>query len=261
MNKIIEEFTTLIPLDEEIKKEYITLLELPDEQFKVIIQKVRQSLEAVFDDKQYQDTILSTLKTSDFSDNFEGDLDVIRDFIKRAKGDEELSEEKKDFIEFILSNTIEKVIELKQVPRQRVLVKISKVTEDAKLPEYAHPTDAGADVFANETVTLSGGDTVIVKTGIKVAIPIGYEIQIRPRSGLSYKTGLRVANAPGTIDSDYRGEVGVIMYNTSDENITIFKGDKIAQMVLSEVPMIKWSEVESLDETERGEGGFGSTGV
>jgi dUTP pyrophosphatase len=116
-------------------------------------------------------------------------------------------------------------------------------------------------VFANETVTLNGGDTVIVKTGIKVAIPIGYEIQIRPRSGLSYKTGLRVANAPGTIDSDYRGEVGVIMYNTSDENITIFKGDKIAQMVLSEVPMIKWNEVESLDETERGEGGFGSTGV
>lgn len=261
MNKTIEEFTTLIPLDEEIKKEYITLLELPDEQFKVIIQKIRQSLEAVFDDKQYQDTILSTLKTSDFSDNFEGDLDVIRDFIKRAKEDEELSEEKKDFIEFILSNTIEKVIELKQVPRQRILVKISKVTEDAKLPEYAHPTDAGADVFANESVTLMGGETVIVKTGIKVAIPIGYEIQIRPRSGLSYKTGLRVANAPGTIDSDYRGEVGVIMYNTSDENITIFKGDKIAQMVLSEVPMIKWSEVESLDETERGEGGFGSTGV
>ena len=261
MNKTIEEFTTLIPLDEEIKKEYITLLELPDEQFKVIIQKVRQSLEAVFDDKQYQDTILSTIKTSGETDDFEGDLDTIRDFIKRAKEDEELSEEKKDFIEFILSNTIEKVIELKQVPRQRVLVKISKVTEDAKLPEYAHPTDAGADVFANETVTLSGGDTVIIKTGIKVAIPIGYEIQIRPRSGLSYKTGLRVANAPGTIDSDYRGEVGVIMYNTSDENITIFKGDKIAQMVLSEVPMIKWNEVESLDETERGEGGFGSTGV
>ena len=260
MNKTIEEFTTLIPLDEEIKKEYITLLELPDEQFKVIIQKVRQSLEAVFDDKQYQDTILSTLKTSGETDNFEGDLDTIRDFIKRAKEDEELSEEKKDFIEFILSNTIEKVIELKQVPRQRVLVKISKVTEDAKLPEYAHPTDAGADVFANETVTLSGGDTVIVKTGIKVAIPIGYTILIYPRSGLSLKTGLRIANSVGVIDSDYRNEVGVIITNTAKEDYTINKGDRIAQMIITEAPMIKWQEETELNITERGDGGFGSTG-
>ena len=116
-----------------------------------------------------------------------------------------------------------------------------------------------ADIFAAEEIIIKPNETQMVRTGIQVAIPVGYEIQIRPRSGLSFKTGLRIANTPGTIDSDYRGEVGVIMTNIGKTDETIKVGDKIAQMVISPVPMIKWVETDVLSETERGEGGFGST--
>ena len=134
-----------------------------------------------------------------------------------------------------------------------------KITEDAVLPTYAHDTDAGADIYAVEDYKLAPHSTTIVKTGLKIAIPAGYEIQIRPRSGLSLKTNLRIANAPGTIDAEYRGEVGVIVENTGNLTATISKGDKIAQMVVMPVPMIKWEEVDELSQTSRGEGGYGST--
>jgi dUTP pyrophosphatase len=149
--------------------------------------------------------------------------------------------------------------DLAQNPRERIGVKIQLINEDAKLPEYAHDSDAGADIFAVEETVIPPHQTAIIKTGIKVAIPAGYEIQIRPRSGLSFKTPLRIANAPGTIDANYRGEVGVIMTNTGNLTQTIAKHDKIAQMVIAPVPMITWETVDSLDETDRGEGGFGST--
>lgn len=136
-----------------------------------------------------------------------------------------------------------------------------KVINNSKnpLPAYQTAGSAGCDIYSNETLTIEPGQTVIVKTGLKMAVPIGYEVQVRPRSGLSYKTKLRVANSPGTIDSDYRGEVGVILDNIGDTSITFFTGERIAQFVLKEVPQIEWEEVESLDETDRGEGGFGST--
>jgi len=104
------------------------------------------------------------------------------------------------------------------------------------------------------------GDRIIVKTGIKVAIPEGYEIQVRPRSGLAFKHGITVLNSPGTIDSDYIGEIGVILINTSNTSFMINKGDRIAQLVLNKVEQIKWIEVLSLENTDRGEGGFNSTG-
>lgn len=153
--------------------------------------------------------------------------------------------------------------------------------EGAILPEYSKPGDAGMDVFAAEDVLIKPGDTVVIPTGLKLAIPEGYEIQIRPRSGISLKTPLRISNSPGTIDSGYRDELGIIMTNTSsiccyneDELLSIdskgnimgtykvMRGDRVAQMVLQVVPAIKFSLVDSVEGIgfDRG-GGFGSTGV
>ncbi len=128
------------------------------------------------------------------------------------------------------------------------------------LPTYATDGAAGMDVVAAENIVLRPGSRQAVGTGFAVAIPPGYEIQVRPRSGLALKHGITVPNAPGTIDSDYRGELKVILVNLSDDNFPIQRGDRIAQLVLAPVTLAAWDEVEDLDATARGEGGFGSTG-
>ena len=258
-NDLIKEFLDLTPLDKEMRKDFSELLNLPDEKFKVAVVKLRDTFDAVFKDPSYQDTVLSTIRTTGVDEDFDADMDILREHLNRVN-ESDLSQEKKDFINYFLTNTIMTVTELVEVPRRRIEVEIKKLSEDAKLPEYAHLTDAGADIFALEDTTIEPNETKLVKTGIAVAIPVGYEIQIRPRSGLSLKTGLRVANAPGTVDADYRGEVCVIMWNSGNETAEIKAGDKIAQMVINEVPMIKWKEVTELSSTERGIGGFGSTG-
>lgn len=132
-----------------------------------------------------------------------------------------------------------------------------------KLPEYATEMSAGFDLRANLTgsVTLKAGDRMLVGTGIFMALPPGYEAQVRPRSGLALKKGITVLNAPGTIDADYRGEVGIILYNASKEDFVIEPGERIAQMVIAKYEQISWEQVETLDETERGGGGFGHSGV
>ncbi len=133
------------------------------------------------------------------------------------------------------------------------------------LPQYETQGASGMDVRANEWTVVSPKETKLIKTGLYMAIPEGFEIQVRPRSGLSLKTPLRIANTPGTIDADYRGEVCIIVTNThSVENVIINAGDRIAQLVLQRVPQINWETVESKDQlpsTERGSGGFGSTGT
>lgn len=130
------------------------------------------------------------------------------------------------------------------------------------LPFYATRGSAGMDVYSNEELKLEPLSTTIVKTGLFVKIPEGYEIQVRPRSGLSAKSSLRIANSPGTIDSDYLGEIGIIIDNTSQSFSYIMKkGERIAQLVLKKVEQIEWEEVEEFSEiTERNTGGFGSTG-
>ena len=142
-------------------------------------------------------------------------------------------------------------------------VYVETVREGVELPRYARPGDAGMDVRAAVDLTLEPGMTKVVPTGLKVAIPEGYELQVRPRSGLSLKPPLRVANAPGTIDSGYRDEVGVIVWNSSpDEALEIRAGDRIAQFVLAEVPRINFIQVDSVADIgeDRG-GGFGSSGT
>ena len=128
------------------------------------------------------------------------------------------------------------------------------------LPAYATPGAAGMDVLAAEHITLVPGARHAVATGFAVAIPPGYEIQVRPRSGLALKHGISVPNTPGTIDSDYRGELKVIVINHGSEGFSIARGDRIAQLVLAPVTLAAWEEVDELDETARGAGGFGSTG-
>lgn len=131
------------------------------------------------------------------------------------------------------------------------------------MPSYATEHSAGMDVRANleSPVTLAPMQRVLVPTGLRIALPHGYECQIRPRSGLALKHGITVANAPGTIDADYRGEIGVILINLSSEPFVINDGERICQMVIAPYSRVEWEPAESLDATERGEGGFGHTGV
>ncbi|SDM11564.1 dUTP pyrophosphatase [Kriegella aquimaris] len=131
------------------------------------------------------------------------------------------------------------------------------------LPQYETMASAGMDLRANilESVTLQPLERAIIKTGLFIELPVGFEAQVRPRSGLAAKKGITVLNAPGTIDADYRGEIGVILVNLSNEPFTIENGERIAQLVIAKHERAIWEAVQELSETSRGEGGFGSTGV
>lgn len=139
-------------------------------------------------------------------------------------------------------------------------LKIKKLNENAHVPHYAHPGDAGLDLFACEEVDLAPGSSALVRTGIAIELPAGTEAQVRPRSGLALKHGVTVLNSPGTIDEGYRGEVGVILINHGSEPFHIAPGAKIAQMLIKPVITAQVVEVDELTDTRRGEGGFGSTG-
>lgn len=140
-----------------------------------------------------------------------------------------------------------------------------KVVNKSKhsLPHYSTIQSAGMDLRANieEPIALKPLERTIVKTGIFMELPVGFEAQVRPRSGLAFKKGITVLNSPGTVDADYRGEVGVILVNLSAEEFVIEDGERIAQMVIAKHEQADWVKVETLDETKRGAGGFGSTGV
>ena len=131
------------------------------------------------------------------------------------------------------------------------------------LPSYSTPLSAGMDIRANldEPITLQPGERRLIPTGLFIALPEGYEAQIRPRSGLAIKKGITVLNSPGTIDADYRGEIGIIIINHSDEAFVIEDGERVGQMVVARYNRVEWNETDSLDETERGAGGFGHTSV
>lgn len=140
------------------------------------------------------------------------------------------------------------------------LIKFRKLHPSAKPPMYQTDLSVGADLTSVESVDLQPGEYRLVKTGIAVELPRSIEMQIRPRSGLAYKRGVTVLNAPGTIDSDYRGEVGVILINHGSEVFRVNAGDRIAQAVLSKAVLANYKQVKELSDTERGAGGFGSTG-
>lgn len=200
-----------------------------------------------------------------------------------------LAESDNDDVNYVgaLANVIEREVDALLNEDKTVSIGFKRLTDDAIIPTKAHPSDSGYDLYANEDVIIEPGETVIVKTGIAVELPAGYEAQIRPRSGITAKTKLRVQL--GTIDQDYRGEVGVIVDNinsfSADNFVSLLtyidgktgldnsgglygegtylirKGEKIAQLVVQHLPQIIAEEVYNLEETERGDAGFGSTGI
>lgn len=139
-------------------------------------------------------------------------------------------------------------------------VKVKILNPDAMIPKYQTEEAAGFDLHSAEEKIIKTGERDVVKTGLAVALPKGYELQVRPRSGLALKNGITVLNTPGTVDSDYRGELMVILLNTSKEDFAIKKGDRIAQAVIKEILQADFAVVDELDSTGRGTGGFGSTG-
>lgn len=142
-----------------------------------------------------------------------------------------------------------------------LVIKFKKESENAILPNYAHPEDAGMDIYSNEEKIIPARSWGLVKTGFSMELPTGYEAQVRSKSGLTLKSGLIVLNSPGTIDENYRGEVGVILMNVAETDYKVEKHQKIAQMVINKVEHFKTIEVTQISTSDRGEGGFGSTGL
>ena len=265
MNQKIEELFKDVP-DKDALGIFSQFMDLTDAEFDFAWPNIKEHFEHVFETEAYQKQALEAMEQYGNVDKnaLKEQRDAYLEIIKQVKEEGSLSENKLALLRILLLGSCKVYEELFDSHRISIPVKIVKLNKDAIIPQYAHPTDAGADVFAIEETTIPVGETVLVKTGIAVAVPAGYEIQVRPRSGLSLKSGLRIANAPGTIDADYRGEIGIIMTNTGISPYVIDKGMKIAQLVIAPTPKIKWNVVHSVEElgtTERGEGGFGSTGT
>lgn len=147
---------------------------------------------------------------------------------------------------------------------QRIkITRLSEATADIPLPTYATNGSAGMDIYAaiERELEIKPGETVLIPTGFSIELPHGFEAQIRPRSGLAVKHSIGIMNSPGTIDPDYRGEVKIILTNFGQQSFTVRRGDRIAQMVIARYERIVWEEVHQLSETQRGSGGFGSTGI
>lgn len=260
------------------------ILALPDEQFSVlapaILMEMEKSLNNVNDKVILVQALnASGLKSEDLVNAFSEIVVLI---------DEKLTtipRPKRDFIKRVLGMLCNAIVDTEGIAKKVVQIPIELCHENAKIPTYAHVTDAGADIYAIEDFTLAPGESKIIPTGLKVAIPLGYELQVRARSGISAKTKLILANGVGTIDTSYRGEIGVILENiepkikdiayTFDEtekpiilgiehgqSYTFSKGDRIAQLVLNEIPKAVFYQVENIEKIgDNRNGGFGSSGL
>lgn len=265
------------------------MLSLPEEQFQVLRPIVEQELEKSLNNVGDKLILTQALnangsKAEDLVEAFE----LIAEQIDTQMA-AEMSKQKRDFLKHLMANICNAISDTEGIAKKIVRIPIELCHPDAKIPTYANATDAGMDVYALEDITIHPGETVLVKTGLKVAIPVGYEIQVRPKSGRALKTKMRVANSPGTIDSGYRDEIGIIIDNieppikdityTSElvdgkpvytitsilhgSDMFITKGEKFAQLVLSEKPKAAFYEVDSVSKIENDgrNGGFGSTGL
>lgn len=263
---------------------FASVLALPDEEFKtlsgIILDELNKSLNNPNDRLLLAQSFNAQGITSDeVIANFK-ELAIQIDSIK----DDILPQAKRDFVKQIVGLMVNAIAETEGISKRIIQIPIELCHPNAKIPAYAKPGDAGMDIYALEDFEVAPGERKIIKTGLKVAIPRGYELQVRPRSGTSVKTALRVANTPGTIDSGYRDEIGVIIENIEpkikdigydfDDNGNIIiksilygsvfnveKGERFAQLVLNEVPSAAFYPVESVAQIgENRGGGFGSTG-
>ena len=176
----------------------IEILNLPNKQFDALYPSLKSKLKEVYSSKTFQKEVLANFEIIPLEDREEMQTETEL-LLKEIESDDTLSKNKKEMIRTLIQQTVVEIYKLYENPREKIKVKIHKLNPDAIIPQYAHDSDAGADVCALEETTIEPGQTVIVKTGLQLAIPKGYEIQVRPRSGLSVKTKLRIANAPGTI--------------------------------------------------------------
>lgn len=234
------------------------LLNLPDEEFDKVYPSFKGELEKLLAGPEIDKIIYDSAKAAGPAD-IQKEKEALEEMLKEIANDDSLSENKKDLLITIFKTTISRGFTYIANPRERIGVKILKMNDDAVIPSYAHDTDAGADIYSCEDITIDAGKTKLVHTGLKLEIPSGYEVQVRPRSGNSLKTKIRIANTPGTIDSSYRGELGVVVDNIGTEPINITKGFKIAQILIAPTPMMEFTVVDKLADSDRGEGGYGST--
>lgn len=274
-------------LTEEDLSEIGAILALPDEQFAIIAPYFLNELEKGYSDLNTQLLLVQALNLAGKKyEDVEEEYFAICDLIDQQAS---FTAPKRDFLKQIIGFTYNSIANMDGIAKKIINIPIEVISDTATLPAYAHPSDAGMDVYAQQDITIAPGETKLIPLGIKVAIPLGYELQVRPKSGRCLKTKLRVANTPGTIDAGYRDEVGVIIENVdspirsilvdpskpilSDSPITfgqlefgqaytINAGEKFAQLVLSEVPKVAWVQVDSVSSIgeDRG-GGFGSTGL
>ena len=258
------------------------MLVLPEEHFALLAPVFLQELEKGMRNVNDQMIMVQSMNMLGLkAENVREQYEAIYNEIDTQMGDI-ISHQKRDFLKQMLAMTYNALAEAEGVAKKTILIPLEYCYQDAKMPTYAHLTDSGMDVYALEDITIAPGETKLIPTGIKVAIPSGYELQVRPKSGRCLKTKLRIANTPGTIDAGYRDEIGIIVDNIEpfikdakiDENgrlyevlfgssYTIGKGEKFAQLVLCEVPKALFYEVEKVSEiaNDGRNGGFGSTGV
>ena len=258
------------------------MLALPEEQFAILAPIFLAELEKGMHNVNDQMVMVQSMNMLGMkAENVREQYEAIYTEIDQQMGDV-LSHQKRDFLKQMLGMTYNALSEAEGVAKKTILIPIEFCRENAKMPAYAHLTDSGMDVFALDDITIAPGETKLIPIGIKVAIPAGYELQVRPKSGRCLKTKLRVANTPGTIDAGYRDEIGIIIDNIEpfiksadiDENgrlynvefgssYTIGKSEKFAQLVLCEVPKAAFYQVENVGEVANDgrNGGFGSTGV
>ena len=262
------------------------ILAMPDEAFEIVKGTLCNSIESTFNAPDAKIAFAQMmnqngLRIEDFTTNMDNLVAAVDELAAEGV---ELSDSKKDFLKFIFS-TFANVMEQSQMVSHRIIsIPIEICRDGAQLPTYATSGSAAMDIYSPAEYTIGPGECIIIPTGLKVNLPIGYALLIQPRSGMSRKTKLRVANTPGLIDSDYHEEIGVIIENIDpplkeagiitfgdgrieDANLygssfTIGKGERFAQMRLVEVPLVNWLPVESLGEFENDHGkGFGSTGT
>lgn len=269
----------------ETFQQFSVMLNLPDEQFEPLKPVVLDSLERSFNTPEVRLNFARALNSMELN------LEDLEDFLNgmiialQDSALHNLSKTKIDFLTSIIGILHNAFTASEGISKRIIKVPIEKCDDRAKAPTYANTTDSGMDVYALEDITIAPGETKLIPIGIKVALPRGYELQVRPKSGRSLKSKLRIANTPGTIDAGYRDEIGIIVeniepvisdisYEYDDEgnlkitsidfgsSHTIGAGEKFAQLVLAEVPKASWLQVDSVAEIgeDRG-GGFGSTGL
>ena len=266
-----------------VERIFGALIALDDDRFELVAPIVQEQYLKTINTPEYKLVLAQYMNAGGHKIEELGDL--FTKFAASVDAMEDLTSTKKDFFKVLVSSICNAVSDTQGISKKIVRIAVEKCHEDAKMPEYANLTDSGMDIYAIEDVIIKPGETVLVHTGIKAQLPPGYELQVRPKSGISLKSKMRIGNAPGTVDAGYRGEICVIIDNIEprirdieseyDDNgnliiksieygkpMYIAKGQKFAQLVLAEVIKAACYEVSAVvSDTTRGEGGFGSTGL